>query len=124
LNKVDRTYGLSLFSDREFEWCFLTTDISFFDGSSRLIDNENTYVIGMGLGEFPEKLLNITHSMVYHKMLIGIPFTHRNEPTAFYPTIHQHGYVFGIEKRDIEEFEDENNASLSEFITQMNLLLG
>lgn len=124
LNNEDRSYGLSLFNDREFEWCFLTTDISFFDRNSRFINNENAHVIGMGIGEFPEKMLNIIHAMIDSKLLLIMPTMRKKERSEFFSTIHQYGYVFGIEKKDIEEFEEENSASLKEFIAQMSLLLG
>ncbi len=124
LNVEEKTYGISLFSDREFEWCFLTVDISFFDGYSRLIDSENFHVIGVGMGEIPEKTFNIIHLLLYSKLLVIMPGMRQDAPTKFYSTIHQYGYVFGIEKKDITRFEDENNALFEEFVAQMDLLLG
>ncbi len=116
-------YHLHLFGDREFKYRVIETYIEFIDHDSRLM-TANTVFTDQNIGIVPDEVFNLMHHLIYGSVVELLPAIFQSEPWIDISTVMERGYIFGIKRQVVDDFQNETFVPFENVASAINLLLG
>lgn len=122
LSLKETKYHLSLYTDRSFEYCFLSFNIDFKYEDPRLI---GIHIIEQieETGAIPSEFFNLMHMITYATILY-LPVVYASRPNDDPRMLLGIGYHFSFKENFASYVEDQLKIPLENIISEVDTILG